>query len=573
MKISTRCTSQDASTLVIVLLLGAVSLFILASTMRWTAGTAALTDSAVRHSITVAAAEAATEKVVAELAVDFSQQGAAVVNSKVPAYKLRLPQAAEHAHWAKFKFSNGQRKNDELSVEMITAWSNGVPLISQYQGLKGYAATYRIKANARDLGATRELIGAVQQDVQLAMIPIFQFAIFYNLDLEINPGAPMTIGGRTHGNAFIYLQPAAALTFNGDVTSAGEIIPDKKPGDPSIRGGGSVTFRAEHDSGVMSLNLPIGTANTPEAVRQIVEIPPNNESVNSELGRQRFYNNADLVILVENNKVSVRGGGIANGNGPNLQWSSVSNFINLGKSFYDAREQKTIRVTEIDIAKFVTWNATANNALKNALKRDINSIYVADLRTQPAGTIPGVRLVNGATLPPLGLTVATPVPLYVKGHYNATGVSVGGNNTSNTKPAALIADAINVLSGSWSDANSTKSLSSRVAANTTVNAAFLAGIVETGNGYYSGGVENFPRFLENWSGKTFTYNGSMIVLYRSQFATGPWRGTGTTYNIYNPPNRNWYFDTNFLDPTKLPPLCPSVRAFIRGKWAMIAPNT
>lgn len=559
--------------MVIVLLLGAVSLFILASTMRWTAGTAALTDSAVRHSVAVAAAEAATEKVVAELAVDFAQQGAGVVNSKVPDYKLRVPKASENAHWAKFKFSNGQRRNDELSVEMTTAWSNGVPLISQYQGLKGYAATYRIKANARDLGTTRELIGAVQQDVQLALIPIFQFAIFYNLDLEINPGAAMSIGGRTHGNGNIYLQPAASLTFNGDVTSAGEIIPNKKPGDPSIRGSGSITFWAEHDSGVMSLNLPIGTANTPEAVREIVEIPPNNESVNSEMGRQRFYNNADLVIVVENNKVNVRGGGIANGNGPNLQWSSVSNFVNLNKSFYDAREQKTIRLTEIDIAKFVTWNATANNTLKNALKRDINSIYVADLRTQTAGTEPGVRLINGATLPPLGLTVATPVPLYVQGHYNASGASVGGNNTANTKPAALVADSINVLSGRWNDANSTKSLSSRVAANTTVNAALLAGIVETGNGYYSGGVENFPRFLEDWSGRTFTYNGSMIVLYRSQFATGPWRGTGSTYNIYNPPSRNWFFDTNFLDPTKLPPLCPSVRAFIRGKWLMIAPNT
>ena len=45
----------------------------------------------------------------------------------------------------------------------------------------------------------------------------------------------------------------------------------------------------------------------------------------------------------------------------------------------------------------------------------------------------------------------------------------------------------------------------------------MAGIVETANNDYSGGVENFPRFLENWSGSTFTYNGSMVVLYLSQF--------------------------------------------------------
>lgn len=574
MKIRIRRFRRDASALLIVMILGAVSLLILASTMQWTSTTATISDRAVRHSVTVAAAEAATEKVIAELAVDFAKQGPAVVNSKVPTYKSRVPKGSENAHWDKFKFSNGKQKQDEIEVEIVSPWANGTPLISQYQGLKGYAATYRITANATDLGVGGNLSGAVQQELQLALIPIFQFAIFYNVDLEINPGATMNIGGRSHGNANIYLQPGATLTFNGDVTSAGEIIPDKKPGDPSGARNGSVIFKSEHDSGVMSLQVPIGTANTPEALREIVEIPPSNESVNSELGKERFYNKADLVIVVKDaGEVDVRGSGIANGNGPNLKWSNVSNFVSLNKTFYDARERKTIQLTEIDIAKFNTWNATANNPLKNALKRDINSIYVADLRTQNANTEPGVRLINGDTLPPLGLTVATPDPLYVKGNYNATGSAVGSSNTTNTKPASLVADSINIISDNWTDANSTKDLDSRPAKNTTVNAAFLAGIVETGNGYYSGGVENFPRFLENWSGKVFTYNGSMVVLYKSKFATAPWRGTGNLYDIYNPPNRNWYFDTNFLDPGKLPPLVPSVRAVIRGKWSLIAPNT
>jgi hypothetical protein len=573
MKIFLSRHRRKAFALMIVMCFGAISLLILASTIKWTNTTASLNDRAVRHSIAVAAAEAATEKVIAELAVDFAKQGPATVHGKVPTYRTRLPAAAESAHWNKFKFGNGQNQQSELAVDAVSPWANGAPLISQYAGLKGYAATYRITANALDLGLAHKLSGTVQQDVQLALIPIFQFAIFYNVDLEIHPGAPMNIGGRTHGNANIFLQPGAALTFNGDVTSAGEIFPGKKPGDPSTRSSGNVKFDGEHDSGVMSLQVPIGTANTPEALREIVEIPPQNESVNSELGKQRFYNNADLVILVYDSGVDVRGGGVGNGNGPNLHWSSVSNFVNIDKSFYDMREQKTMQVTEIDVGKFNQWNATANNPLKNALKKDISSIYVADLRSHTASTETGIKLINGATLPPLGLTVATPNPLYVQGNYNATGSAVGGNNTSTTKPAALVADAINILSGNWNDANSAKALSQRTAVNTTVNAAFLAGIVETGNGYYSGGVENFPRFLENWSGKTFTYNGSMVVLFRSKFAAEPWRGTGNLINIYNPPNRNWFFDSNFLDPTKLPPLTPSVRAVIRGRWVTLAPNT
>jgi len=574
MKIRTRRFRRDASALLIVMVLGAISLLLLASTMQWTNTSATITHRAVRHSVVVAAAEAATEKVISELEVDFAKQGPAVVSSKLPTYRSRVPTDDEDPYWNQFQFSNRIRQPDEISVDTVAPWANGTPLISQYRGLKGYAATYRITANALDLSVAGGLRGAVQQEVQLALIPIFQFAIFYNVDLEVNPGAPMNIGGRTHGNANIYLQPGAKLTFNGDVTSAAEIVPDKKPGDPSSRGSvGSVTFNADNDSGVTSLQVPIGTANTPEALREIVEIPPAGEAADSALGKQRFYNNSDLVILVRDSGVEVRGGGIAKGNTPNLSWNSVTNFVSLNKSFYDAREQKTIRITEIDIAKFNSWNANVTNVLKTVLHRDISSVYVADLRTPTTGTEPGIRLVNGDTLPPLGLTVATPAPLYVQGHYNATGSAVGSSNTTSTKPAALIADAINILSANWGDANSTKALTSRTAVNTTVNAAFLAGIVETGNGYYSGGVENYPRFLENWSGKVFTYNGSMVVLYRSKFAAAPWRGTGNVYNIYNPPNRNWFFDSNFLDPTKLPPLSPSVRALIRGKWAMATPNT
>jgi hypothetical protein len=183
-----------------------------------------------------------------------------------------------------------------------------------------------------------------------------------------------------------------------------------------------------------------------------------------------------------------------------------------------------------------------------------------------------VRLVDGQFLPTNGLTVATQDPLYVQGNYNVANSALGTTNTSLSAPAALLADSINVLSGSWQDSNSTKSLSSRNATDTTVNAAFLAGIVPSGGGYYSGGVENFPRFLENWSGHTFYYNGSMVVMFPSQIATAPWKGTGSTWNIYNAPTRNWHFDLNFTNPTRLPPGTPAVRVAIRGAWAVIPAN-
>jgi hypothetical protein len=310
----------------------------------------------------------------------------------------------------------------------------------------------------------------------------------------------------------------------------------------------------------------LGTNNSPAAVHAIIEKPPAGESPNSVMGQQRLYNEADLIIEVNDSGVTVNGGNNNNGNGANVKWSDASSFISTNTSFYDYREGKTVKATQIDIGKMNTW-FNGQNAIKG-----LGSVWVGDFRTQNSSTEPGIRLVNGQTLMTGGLTVATPDPLYVQGNFNVDSTEVAKSTTTKSKPAALVADSINVLSGNWSDANSTKALSGRIASDTTVDAAFLAGIVPSGNGYYSGGVENFPRFLESWSGKTFTYNGSMVVMFPSQTGTAPWKGTGSAFNIYDPPTRNWNFDMNYSDPTKLPPMTPSVRTAIRGAWVTVTPN-
>ena len=95
----------------------------------------------------------------------------------------------------------------------------------------------------------------------------------------------------------------------------------------------------------------------------------------------------------------------------------------------------------------------------------------------------------------------------------------------------------------------------------------------SGTKYYSGGLENFPRFLEDWQPsvppKTLTYNGSMVVLFPSRYATGFWGSP----NVYVPPTRRWAFDMNFLNQKKLPPCTPEVRKLLRGQWNVIAANS
>jgi hypothetical protein len=245
--------------------------------------------------------------------------------------------------------------------------------------------------------------------------------------------------------------------------------------------------------------------------------------------------------------------------------------ISTNNSFWDAREGKTVRPIDINIGNLTAWDLT-NNTLKSALSgAPLNSVYVWDQRSLPSTSLGAVRVVNGKVLPANGLTVATGRPLYVQGDYNEFNPAyLNTNNTTFTRPASLVGDAITVLSDNWSDANSTNSVGSRIAAPTTVNAAFLTGVVETTALHYSGGMENFPRFLETWgSGNIFTYNGSMIKMFPSLYATNAWNNNG---DIYAPPSRNWAYDINFDDPTKLPPKTPSLLKVIRSRWATAVPG-
>jgi hypothetical protein len=69
----------------------------------------------------------------------------------------------------------------------------------------------------------------------------------------------------------------------------------------------------------------------------------------------------------------------------------------------------------------------------------------------------------------------------------------------------------------------------------------------------NGGVHNFKRFLEKWTGDNLNYAGSLINLYNSHNNNGSFKCCNT---VYDPPRRNWVFDSTFLDPTRLPPGTP-----------------
>lgn len=557
---------ETASTLVLVLVLAAAGTVTLLGILGWSRTNTNLVGRHNQYLRSQVAAEAAVEKIVAKVGADYQNYGVPLVVANLDTYRATVPTASEYAYWSGYRFLDERGAANRVSVDWLPLTTNTF-LSTKYKGLRGFAYDMRIVSLAQELNTPYSIATRVEQNLSFSLVPIFQYAIFYNGDLEFNRCAPMVVTGPVHCNANIYGVPFTTLDFNDQVTAAGKLWMNIcKPGDSQGAGSGKTYFHSSHTENVPSLNLPLGTNNTAAAAHQIIEVPPWTESANSLLGQLRYYNQADMIITISN---SVRvTSGLWDNFSTVVPWTNqASLFVKTNLSFYDDRENKTVRCTEIDIDKLRRWNWT-NSFIGHNNGRDISVLYVADLRPNSGGATYAVRLVNGQCLPPKGLTVATFNPLYVKGHYNVctnactsatvnpTPVNLGTTNTTQTKPASFAADALTILSANWSDASSSGNPS-----DMTINAAILAGNSVTANNNFGGGVHNLPRFLEDWTGDDFYINGSIVSMFPSQIAVGLW-----SRSYYAPPNRYWGYDANFNDPTKLPPATPQVRLMVRGQW-------
>jgi hypothetical protein len=263
-----------------------------------------------------------------------------------------------------------------------------------------------------------------------------------------------------------------------------------------------------------------------------IEIIERGEAGDSQVLRDaRYYYKADLKII---------DGVATDGNDMPVDLDSG---IMSTHTFYNFREGKWITATQLDIGQLMQAGQAPANGI----------IYISSSETVLGAKDAAIRLVNGGRLPAGGLTVATDNPLYIQGDYNVI----------NPQPASVLTDAINILSNSWDDEKSDHPLNERLASPTSIRVAVMAGNTETTPGHYNGGLENFLRFLEKWSGQTLTYVGSLVCMWYSEWATGAWY---YGHNSYTAPIRAWSFDTNFYDPDQLPPGTPNILNFEPGEW-------
>ena len=474
-----------------------------------------------------------------------------------------------------------------------------IPPGERFQGLN--AQEYRYTARSFAYRGTDREEAILKLRFKNRLVPLFQFAAFYSKDLEILPGPNMTLSGPVHTNGLLFLNSDATLTISGQVTTAMDLYRGRK-NQNACRGNSVTVF----DPATGRSLTPSCSSRTLLAQNQLsawnnmiqVRVPtltvPGPEVFDPQPG-QVYWDKADLRIVLaltaanavdtsaSPTGVQIRG---ANNAIDTVKTNAINNSalcpgtiggraVGNSNSFYNNREARTIRMLEIDMRALL--NCIHNNnlfgsgvgpysAAQKRLSDDseggiVFHTSVFGPQSASAANSYGVRVRNATSLQsnvsgaPVvkGMSIISDQAFYIQGNYNSTGKI----------PAAVMVDSINVLSSNWTnDTNSTAALSARVPTATTINTAFVAGTDTTGgvegtaglNGAYNGGLENYPRFHENWNGNvTLTYRGSFVSLGRPRRVNGAWVFGGS---VYTAPIRNWNYDTAFNDAAYLPPITP-----------------
>ncbi|HHI02044.1 MAG TPA: hypothetical protein ENL22_00815 [candidate division Zixibacteria bacterium] len=450
---------------------------------------------------------------------------------------------------------SGSQIMNDCAAAYTTSQNGGVELRTLTKGtlagLNAQVQSYEIRSTALSMVDRSQI--TLTEMFECALVPLFQFAVFYGNDLEIAPGPDMTLIGRVHSNGNLWLQAGNTLYMDSYVTCSGNLRHGRKgaggvsTGDVMIKdtdgnyqnmknGDGSFLTSSSsnwYDSayarwggrvqdaafGQEELHMPLTAEGDPHKIIERAASNPDS-----------YEHKAALRII--DGVAEAKMGGV---------WVDVSGLLPAGTitntSFTDLREGKTVNSTDVDISKLKTSPYFPPNGV----------LYMSDSRT----SFDGSRLTNASDLGS-GLTVVSENPLYVQGDYN----------TVNKKPAALMGDAITFLSNSWDDSKSSQGIDNRIASNTTVNASIMTGNTNTTSSNYNGGLENLPRFLENWSGRDFVFKGSLVNLWNSQQAVGPW----SYGSYYKAPNRIWSYDTDLDNPANHPPETPTVQVFQRTGW-------
>ena len=234
----------------------------------------------------------------------------------------------------------------------------------------------------------------------------WNYAIFYNDDLELHPGPTFTVTGPVQANADLYTGHsnttfASQVTYTGNWIVGFDPLENTHPETPA-----SPYFPQDSPPASTTTQLPFGidptifSASNPNTVdkwRELIEMP---SSGTDPMATYRYYGQAGVRIMVDaSNNITIK-----NKNDTTITSSSTGNDLKLYNAFkaalatnttiQDNREAATVRLVTLDISQIKTNQANGN--LTGTTYNGI--VYITDT-SGTSSTKRAVRLKNGASLP------------------------------------------------------------------------------------------------------------------------------------------------------------------------------
>ena len=479
-------------------------------------------------------------------------------------------------------------------------------------------------ADPQEVDPTAKRLGfrgaGFSSNLEINFIPLFQYAIFYDNDLELHTGPDMDVNGPVHSNKTLWVATKGTLNFKDRVSAAGKFrtyrdfvgvdgstlapvnkdnaklevtdhagnvtVVDLDSGDqnqannniPSSMDTNANTYLDHLDANWLSDAIERWHGGLQDSAMGIKTIRPPLPYIEKD-GEHVQANAGDLIQRasssdspsMKDSKMEYKADYIIEGDPTKTKWveddgdgheeltdikitrksdgTEIPNkqgntYIVTPGAFHDNRQEKVVNTFDVNMGEMIDRGLTFSNGLLYVSTDDGNQ-----------SEMPAVRIINASKVPTNSMhntfTIATDRPMYLEGDVNS--------GSESTRAALLLAaDAITVTSQKLTLDN-TADNSYPSASDTVTNAIFMLGQVastyDDGSDHYvpgtqrqtmSGGAHNVLRYLENWGGKTHTFNGSLICLFESRIATAPfWRMDGNTHvSYYSPPKRQYNWDAN-----------------------------
>src|SRR2546425_4678693 len=221
-----------STALIVMSLLAAISMTVLAVVTH----EARIAGSDLQRTQTFYAADAGLEKMTNDFSKLFAKTSnptSAQLSNIATSYPTELTKEG-------FSF------NQSLSLD-ATANSGTVTIANgPFSGLYANITPYLLTSTAIHTNTGTQV--SLQRKMNNYLVPIFQFGMFSNDDIELHPGPAFSFNGRLHANGNIYVN--GNVTFLSKVTSANEFVYDVLR-NGSTRTGATVSMK------VGSINVPI----------------------------------------------------------------------------------------------------------------------------------------------------------------------------------------------------------------------------------------------------------------------------------------------------------------------------